>query len=316
MKLDMKKFGSLQYKLVYTLSEDNNITNVIYNDNISKIKVLTDGIICNNGYVLKISDTKNKKTSSHNVLGLNKSKLELLNKASKPIIRGIHQGEPSLDGYSLPFNINDKEILMDFDKSVVTIWTEYNNKCLVFGTNKLNVIDTDKLIESYIFTQNGFVYDNDKSGEHSAIINSYGLEITYLMEYSTEIKCNILDKRPTYASFSGATFVLDYDENNLVIACKTLNNNNDELRLCRHESAYDDAVLDTKQFVSLHPLIYDPFDYEMIDMPLKNWALDQIVIENGAKTFIRQVYRIEESEKINKVISILNDEALKEPILL
>jgi hypothetical protein len=315
MKLDLNNFGKLKYKLVYSIN-NNNITNVLYIDKEHEERVITDGSICNNGYVLKVF--KNNKSTSHNVIGLNKTRLELINKASKPIIYSYNNSEKIDEStYSVPFKVNNMDILMDFDKSVIIVYNESSNKCLVFGVDKFNVLNKDDLIESYIFTNNGFLYENYKTNEHSVVIDKYGTEIQYIFENSNNIICDILDKRPIYGCYdNNVAFSIEYDNNGLVNYCKISNNEyyKDKL-LYRHEYAYDDYMPDNAQYDSLHPLIYDSFNPELISSPLKVWAIDELMVENGFKSFKREVYEID-SSKLDELVNILNDKSTNEPILL
>ena len=315
MKLNLNNFGNLKYRLVYSIN-DNNITNVLYIDKEHDERVITDGSICNNGYILKVF--KNNKSISHNVIGLNKTRLELINKASKPIIYSYNNSEKIDEStYSVPFKVNNMDILMDFDKSLIIVYNESSNKCLVFGVDKFNVLNKDNLIESYVFTNNGFLYENYKTNEYSVVIDKYGTEIQYIFENSNNIICDILDKRPIYGCYdNNVAFSIEYDNNGLVNCCKISNNEyyKDKL-LYRHEYAYDDYTPDNVQYDSLHPLIYDSFNPELISSPLKVWALDELVIENGSKSFKREVYEID-SSKLDELVNILNDKSNNEPILL
>lgn len=199
----------------------------------------------------------------------------------------------------LPNNSNKTVIKLDFDGANRIIQdTEYN----ILMNYSNNYIE-DRLIETFWFNDHGYYYENKYEDDYLAEINNTK-EVNFLLsEYHDIFNIDILTKLPNIISYSdGLEYKIFYDKYGLVkdIVCNGLSYDITKYQLENRDG--------NETMISLHPLLYDAFDYSYIDDHMKYWAIDVILIDTYGEdySFKRTVYEIKGLDELTKLLQFIN----------
>ena len=311
MKLDMNDYGSIISSLTYIVDdEEGKITSLLYKNDLENIRISTYGIDnTNDEYRLKITDSDG--VHYHNTFSLVKNKFKLIKTDNKLEVRDKNSGTINGEYYSLSFNINGKEYEMDFDINYITVFDKSARTCEVYGSNN-GIINMNNLIESYIFTDTGFIYHLKDSDKISVIYNDK--EIVFNITDDTKKNpIPYLSRNIRTAMYSdNASFIISYDYDGLVSSVKSPDYTN---LLYRQESITDDET-NVYRKASLYPLFYDFFDPLLIDEPFIYWALDYLEKEENITYYRHNIYKVDESNRNMLLTDINSCEFISKPILI
>ena len=171
---------------------------------------------------------------------------------------------------------NAKKINIEFDFRNKVIYDAEYKICMSYESDlKLQCLDGTKLIETFWFTDTGYYYENKSENDYSAYINE-DIQASFNMDsYSNIFNIDILTKIPNMINYNnGVEYRVFYDKYG--IPKQYIDTSNQLIDLVKYQLEDRNGTV----IISLHPLLYDAFDYRYIDKPLKYWAIDTLLINS------------------------------------
>lgn len=263
--------------------------------------IYIDSICVSNQYNFEIfKDNKIEKRISKDNSNLDR----IINyNEEKPIVHNYDNSEnKSGDRFTLKINNN---IQMSFNKDVSVIEVP-NKHCLVYKTGNDGLINynTDPL-EKYIFIDNGSILlslpDRKTFIPGARCANIGKIDFNIFLKKNNKFNYPILNSLPTdivYDKYSEYTVL--YDDNGIVKKC--IDKSNPKKLLSRYECIDNNIT-------SIHPLLYDPFNYSNIGVPLELWCLDYIDFGNITR-FNRYIFKINEADKLIQILNSNTDKPI------
>lgn len=244
------------------------------------------------------------KNTKKDILYGNNSYIDIINnlnidKYNPPICRTYENSKQQGDCFCLDIESYGKKFEFSFSKDrCVVVRPDFFN-CSVFDISEQKENNFNNLSEHYQFMPSGFFSSNIKEKYFTYYNDNFTLDFNSLLE-NKEFDCMLIDICPTIIKYfknenDTEVFKIKYDEFGIPV-----NIINNKKELCRTESRSDeDYIIET---ISVHPHLFDPFNYNYIDEPLLYWAADHISVSNDGIFIIeRRIYKIDK-EKLSSLI--------------
>ena len=322
----MKDFGAPMYSLIFAL-ENNNIKYMEYREFQSQIHIesnlvtsIEDNKRYYTAYISGISDSPfTKNMISANVplyTYLENGKEEAL-----PLFFNYDNCKQCGDLFEISINIDNRDISFFLEKNKIAIYFPANKSITIYQIDDMNESEKNfrKPIETYQFTKKGFYCSNIKEKQYSCVYDETNVFFDlFLKKRNPNINFFLLDLKPTSIYYKGKyqdevrdLFSLHYSNEGIVDKCFL--SENELTNLCRYEYMHN-SRLSYKEINSIHVHLFDTFNYDYIDEPLKYWALDHYTESGSVIEFTRYVYKLE-PEKVNPLIFELNNDLDRPKIL-
>lgn len=274
---DISKFGIEQYTLSNILHEGN-IVGIKYNDVIHNVELEGNAlklIAREHGNVVRISKRLNYNTTLK----------DLTNEYKPPIIKGYYDSKyKNIDTYAIEFNVSGKNVVLEFDKKTVTVYTPHNGLVLVYKTDDNDILIPNALVESYHLLDDGFVYTDYKEHTSTLYFNGFKDTIRFCFEIRNKNGSAILDYLPHKIYYRNNEFSFKYDEEGMTKNCYL---EGAALEYCYYKS-------NTNKITSIHPHVFDPFAVLYNSDPLSFWCIDTLeyLDHDDLKEFTRTVFKM------------------------
>lgn len=315
LKLEMDLYATKKYKLMYTLNKVPDeygriIKHFYYEIDLSNYITST---IENEHY--KIHKISNGTKEEYTTITIPESKLELEPIKTLPLLYEYATAKnKTKDTFSVELKLdNNFTMTLDFDKDYYIACNKDNKKYDVYRKQPNGIIDMNEKIETYIFTDKGYLFIDYEDFKIIFTFYNSNDRIECDFKYGNYIK----DILPLDILLEKAKniYSISYDTKNILYSMSYGNENTTFSEYCRYEKVESEGTLYIR---SLHPLILDLYDVFYIDKDIfKYWAIDKYeTSEDGNNDiFIREVYEIKDNESLSQLINIINSEVITNPIL-
>lgn len=212
-----------------------------------------------------------------------------------------------LDNYYYHFiEVRKNKLNFIFDRDEIAFFE--NHKCTVYKGINGEILDQKPI--KYIYFTSMYIVTKDLLSDtitYEGIKNKLYYEFK-LFTHKQDYKHSILSSLPT--SIVGEDnielFYIGYDDQGIVKSMIDKKDNIDYI--CRYEATESERV-------SIHPLIYDAFDYKYINAPYVYFAFDYLTLENYEgnkkvknKVLQRYIYKIDKKELLLKMMKMVSEE--------
>lgn len=270
--------GELQSDQTYII--DNDKVNQMYYHNIVN-KTTAEMLYINNllyyGLLNEYGKNKNNRLFyRHNVCLLD------FNDKKEPPLLFNYENSSDKNEEQFKLSVHNKyfNISLFFDKSKLVIYHKNNNTYVVYSTK--NVLE-----EVYYILEDGIFCINYIENKASFFNNSTNIE--YNLSIKNRISnCILLNWLPYNIELScgddNKTFIIDYDKFGITKSCK----NNDK-ELCDY---YDESDSNESSIISVHPLLFDSFDFTNNFEYSELWVIDKLIKNNNFLELERKIYKL------------------------
>ena len=319
----MKEYGSLEYSLISI--QANGVLEYFFYENTGRDTTIELEAAKENNKVvsyqskIEIQGTV-EESSIKNIHNINTSYYGFIVKKEPPVIYSYGNSKHNGDMYEVTFTKDGKDYSFNFFKDTLAVHFPSIGSITVYKIRPKEEEESPLLnnfsggaIESYQITDNG-IYCADikeKMYYYSFFNESIGVADTVLFNLFLKKKTTnnmILDINPTMISYKTLlqederdVFNISYSPEGIVNKIFVQGAEN-PMNLCRFEYATTPGF---SEISSIHAHLFDPFDYNYIDFPLKYWALDHYTSFGNIIEFNRQVYQLT-SENVQPLIEALN----------
>lgn len=304
--VDIERYMSKQYEIVYLFDSNKyiDILKYINSEDSVYINHLSDGLY---HIVSEHDHTDSKYKFAPHKTNIVNGNIYSLYKKNQGIKLLSDNSNPDKDHFSvreyeiiLPGDKN-KKIKLDFDVAYKVLYDEEYHICMSYLSNDEQHMEGD-LVETFWFNKNGYYYENYTTNEYSSLIGN--IEAVYnIPEHNNTFEVDLLSKIPDIISYSNnKEYRLFYDKYGIIKSI--IDKSDSELDMVKYQLEYNE---DCETITSLHPLLYDPFDYRYNDKPLKYWAIDMILYDKkiDSYSFKRIVYEIKGNTELNELLEFI-----------
>lgn len=271
----MKKYNSAERIsfLQYVYREKGNILsnpNISYYDDLNKTELEienSDGYykyyLRRNGSILEVSKSIDIAENIHTIFFKETN-------TSPTIIN--YQNAQILNSDQFIASILSEKVSIYVDKENTAIIDENNRIIAIYPKDNIN---KDSILEKYWFCDDGkFFCKNfaNKTMDFRNTNNSMHYIYTQFLKPKNKFKCHILDQCPTELFISDEkkdttiAYHMKYNKNGIVTNCFK-----DENKIMLSEIV---EFISKGITISIHPHLFDPFDYTKIIEPERYWAID------------------------------------------
>ena len=282
--IDLNKYGSVCSNQTYIFN-DNVLKYMSYNDNLDNIDI-DMAELDNNIYeyiFVRNKNIINKKRiyPDSSIFNFYEKEKAVIYNYNNSIIRDE-------DCFIIELKCNNKKFDLNFDKnkSAIVIKCSHYIYCKVFLNKDDGSVDFSKVQEKYILSDKGFLCKNYINNSFTYCNEDITIESNFLIRKPMITNCVLLDNCPTNIIFyknekEFKKFYLKYNKDGIISKCI----DNDGNKLCRYES-------NNRTTISIHPHLFDPFNYDYNDYPLKYWCVDTVDKLDSGMVLNRKIFNI------------------------
>lgn len=199
--------------------------------------------------------------------------------------------------YQITNDLSGNKVELSFykDRSVIQVgdtgFAEYN----VYLNNQDDTVNFDQRIEQYVFFEKGFYsFDFATKELFTFTGNRRGLHKLFRKKQVT-YNSPILDLLPTLVIINDEEeYQIFYDDLGMVTKIEIPGD--PKKKLTFYDVFWPDPARNYGEFVSIHPLVFDPFNFESGETTLETWAMDKMVVTDNAFSFYRTIYHIDSED--------------------
>ena len=278
-RFELLKYGIKQYTLSQIIY-DNNVVAMHYENYIDHISLEGSNfrlVVREDEFVKKICKKINYNTTLK----------DLMNEFTSPIIRGYYDATmKDIYTYSVEFPVAGKNMVLEFDKNTVTVYTPHNGLVLVYKSDDNNIMISGELLESYHLLDNGFVYTNYNDHISTLYYDGFRDTIKFFFDIRDKMGSQILDYLPERVYHKNNLYKSEFDEFGMTKKCYLDSDKDGNVDYCRYTK--EDNVIE-----SIHPFLFDPFAALYGPNLLDFWVKDKLeYIDEDRYEFTREVYKI------------------------
>lgn len=322
--LNIDDYGKCCTAETYILTADGNVVDIDYTDMEKNYEVIISKNVDKEHtlapYIYKVQGRDDDKT--YTLYNINRPIHELI---------GTHKERPTFyainspnvhatenNTFKIPISTKHEDIELEFDDNKYVLKFDDNGILNVYNKSDTKISNSVEIIEKYWITDSGFFCTNYSDRIRTCYIgkgNSYSYESLTNPIYRNFILLSELPRKIIYSNCRNdeSVFRIKYNDNGTMLECH--NDAYKSYNLCRCEGIGRRNNSESySKTISVHPLLFDPFNYDYISIPFKYWVVERFVYDNTVISYERSIYRIDPG-KVNILISDLNDN-IEVPILV